>query len=816
VTWQGRAAAAVLVGIVAAGCAGRVAPGAKAGGDGAHQATRATGNGRPPVTVVSREGDARGAVAVAVTTLGIAPDRGATPGVALAALVEARVAAHTSVQVDATGGWDGWRLRALVASPAEASAFVEAVRTAMLVPVAADDAAMAAVARKMAALAARPLADRALFEVAQCTGEAFGLGSDPPVSAAELEAWRRSAHGLGRVAVATAGDDSLADAAVEALARAAPWPSADAIAASPWPSPDARPTVYDASGEVAPGAARVVVTVRTAAPERAVAAAPGLGEPRGPLATRLAALDAPAHVRSIVAAAHADGGCIAATLELSARDIGTDAPSRIATAAALARQELAVEVADAPAPADLPRRIATAARDPRDAAERAAWWALAGRRRDLADGELRFGITVGIASPRDAIEPVHADALVAEIDRATIAWHSPVVEARTRVERGQGEVWVVVGTPCGTLPEAAADAGAGAAVTTSAAMQATVGAGDVRVEPFVTTEGVGVIAHGPPHTGETPAAHARRLADTAARAFAADSLDDATVARARTALLGQAADADARALGALGAALAPGHPSWIEPSGTTFGLASASDEAVALRASAIRAGPLRVAVLAPVDEGQADAAARAVDRWVARRPGEARACPPLPSVPAARPGTYAVEVPPGGSSEALVAVPLAPGDEAARTDATWVAAALDGSGGLLDRALGADSATLARSSNASVLGAPRTSALVVRLVATEAQLDGAVAQTRALLDRLRQGALREEDRKRATDALEHAALTASLDPRARALAVWRGEVPSPTLKRAAPSLDELRAFAAAALHDDAFVIVAARPPRPGR
>jgi hypothetical protein len=800
---------------MAAGCAGRVAPGARASGDGARQATRATGDARPSVTVVSREGDARGAVAVAVTTLGIAPDRGAAAGVALAALVEARVAAHTSAQVGAAGGWDGWRMRALVASPAEASAFVEAVRTAMLAPVAADDPAMAAVARKTAALAARPLADRALVEIPRCTGEAFGIGSDAPVTAAELEGWRRAAHGLGRVAIATAGDDALADAAVETLAHAASWPSADPIVVPAWPSPDARPVVYDASGEVPPGAARVVVTVRTAAPERAVAAAAGLGEPRGPLATRLAALDAPARVRSIVAAAHADGGCVAATLELSARDIGSDAPSRIATAAALARQELAVEVSDASAPADLARRIATAARDPREAAERAAWWALAGRRRDVAEGDLRFGIAVGVATPRDATEPVHADALVAEIDRATIAWHAPVVEARTRVERGQGEAWVVVGSPCGTLPEAAADAGFGAAVATSAAMQATADGGDVRVEPFVTTEGVGVIAHGPPRAGETPAAHARRLADAAARAFAADSLDDATVARARTALLGQAADTDARALGALGAALAPGHPSWIEPSGTGFGLASASDEAVALRASAIRAGPLRVAVLAPVDEGQADAAARAVDRWVARRPGEARACPALPSLPAPRPGTYAVDVPPGGASEALVAVPIAPGDETARNDATWVAAVLDGAGGLLDRALGGDTSSLARSSNATVVGAPRTSALVVRLVAAEGQLDGAVAQTRALLDRIRQGALREDDRKRAGDALERAALAASLDPRARSLAVWRGETPSPGLKRAAPSLDELRAFAAAALHDDALVIVAARPPRSG-
>ena len=85
----------------------------------------------------------------------------------------------------------------------------------------------------------------------------------------------------------------------------------------------------------------------------------------------------------------------------------------------------------------------------------------------------------------------------------------------------------------------------------------------------------------------------------------------------------------------------------------------------------------------------------------------------------------------------------------------------------------------------------------------------AVAQTRVLLDRVRQGALGEEDRARAAAVVARARLAASLDPRARAIALWRGETPATT-----PSLDAMRAFAAAALHDDALVIVASRPPRP--
>jgi hypothetical protein len=773
---------------------------------------RSTGRGHPPLAVVVRDGDAQGAISVAAPTEGIAADRGALVSVSLAALVEERLA-QRGVEATAVGGWNGWRLRALVATPAAAASAIEAVTAALLTPVAPGEPALAGVARKAIALGRRPLVDRALIDVAACTGEAYGTGGDLPPTAAELESWRAAAHGLGRIAFATAGSASLADAAAQAIGRGPPWPRGAPMASTPWPGPDARAVVYDASGEILPGTARIVVTARTASPERATAVASRLGDPRGPLASRLAALEAPARVRSVVATAHVDGGCVATRIDLATRDAASDDPVRIATAAALARQEIAVEVADAEAPPDLGRALASRASDPRDAAERAAWWSLSGRRAGVPDDDLRMTLVVGVTAARDASEPASADAIRTELDRATMAWHARVVEARTSVEQGQGETWVLLASTCGTWPEAAGDAGVGAAVAVAAASQAAQAASEARVEPFIEVGGVGILVHGPARTGESARAHARRLADVAARAFAADSLDSTRVVQARTTLLARATATDARALGALGAALAPAHPSWLEPAGTIFGLASASDEAVALRAATIRAGPLRVAVVANADAEQADVAVRAVDRWVARRPGESRVCPPGPALSAPRTGTYAVDLPAGAPSEVLLAVPLVPGDEPSRASATWLAAMLDAPDGLLARSLGADpdgppGASLVRSSSVAFLGTPRTPALVIRLVASDAPLDPAVAQTRALLDRLRQGALREDDRARAGAWLARVRLAASLDPRARVIDLWRGQPASP-----APSLEALRSFAAAALRDDALVIVAARPAR---
>jgi hypothetical protein len=804
-----RAALALLLATVAA-CGGGAADSSAVPASPVRPAAAAR-QGRPPVAAVIREGDARGAIAVAVTTAGIAPERGATVGVALAALVEARLAERGIADVRAVGGWDGWRLRALAGTPAEAARIATAVQATMLAPVQADEAAMAAVASRVAALAQRPLVDDALVDAARCTGEPYGTGRETPPSAAEVQSWLRAAHGLGRVVFATAGDAGIAEGAGSALAQGPDWPTAAPIVEQAWPATDPQALVYDASGEVAPGAARIVLTAWTAVPERAVAAATALGDPRGPLVSRLAALSPPARLRSVVATSHPGGGCVATTIDLDARGLAADAPARIATAAGLVRQEVAVDIADTTVPPNLRDALAARAPDPREAAERVAWWSLATVRARVAPDDVRLGLAVGAAAARDSANSDVAgaeDQIRGALDRATFAWRSPVVESRTLVERGQAELWILVASPCGTLAEANGDAGAGAAIATAAAL-ASRDAGDARVDPFVAADGVGVLAHGPARPGESPLRQARRIADLAARSFVADSLGADALGEARTLLVGRSSDRGARALATLGSALAPGHPSWVDPRGTSFGLGSSTEEALRERLAALRAGPLRVAVLANADVVQADAAVRAVDRWVVRRPGDTRVCPTTPAPAQARPGTYAVELAGSTSSEALLAFPLSV-DASTRAAASWMAAALDGQGGLLERALGsADGAPpLATESSAVVLGAPRAPALVVRLVAPDTSLDAAVAQVRALLNRLRQGALKPEDRARAASLLERAALSAKLDPRARAVQLWRSEAPE-----AGPSLDDLLAFAAGVLRDEALVVVAARPPR---
>jgi len=374
---------------------------------------------------------------------------------------------------------------------------------------------------------------------------------------------------------------------------------------------------------------------------------------------------------------------------------------------------------------------------------------------------------------------------------------------------------VLVGSPCGTLPEVESDAGLGAAFAVLAAEQARRRVDpSLEIAPWASYDAVGVIAHGPNLEGESPVAHARRIADAAARSFAAENLDPALAARARRALLSEVGDPDDRALGVLANGIVPGHPSWFAPGGSLDAVARSSDGSLGTRAASLRSGPLRVAVLANGDSVQAAAAVQAVDRWIPRRPGEVRACPTPATPPPSRPGTYAIEQS-GSASEAWLGLPLPRGDERARALADYVARALDGEGGLLAKALG--DTGLARTFGARVVGPTAGAALVIRITSAEGALDAAVSQTRALLDRLRQRGLDEAERKRAQRERARGLDEGALAPEQRLLALFRGDAAAGAGGAAnapPPSLDALRSFMGTVLRDDALVVVAARPPRP--
>jgi hypothetical protein len=829
-------------------------------------------NGRPPVVLVAREGDPAAAIAVAVTTTGIGFTNGASttaegdPEIAsaLAGLLDARFRAK-GIDAVVTPSWDGVRASALARTDTEAVRIAESLRETMNAP--ANDGDLVAARRKLVALGQQPLRDRALVRWARCVGQPHALperaGKDHgDIDVARLERWRAGALGLGRMTVAVTGPMTTTEAVASAVLGGPAWASASTIGPgagsadaargltervdvlglrpNQWGDPthpqgSASPTlvqVFEIASEgthVAQNNVVVYLTLDVGTSSAAVTTAEALGDPRGPLAARLAELDLPFRLREVTGAAHVRGGCVGVVLEAAPGPSAADGKAegkadlapRVADAVALVHLEARVHLAEMGTARD-GRVLSRRSGDAREAAERAAWWALADRQStaNALEGSVALGIptrALGRAAGRSdattnakelALEPSR-DALAAAVTKAATAWDKPVVEPRSRVESGQGEVWVLLGSPCGTDGESDADAGLTALFTTAAA-ESVRAPNDVRVEPWVVADGAGVLAHGPALAGETAPAHARRIADIAARSFAAEPITNYAIARARTDLLRRDARNDGPALSVLASALAPQHSSWIIAWGSSEPLARSSDAAVLLRAQYLRTGPLRIAVLANTEASQADAAVRAADRWVARRTGDSRACRAPTTASPPKPGTYSVPPRPGAVPEAYLAFPLSPGDEAARAAAMVVAAGLDGDGGLLEKALAGSGF---RESQAHVLGWPRAPALVVRIVAPQASLDSAVMQTRALVDRLHKGGLLAPDFERASSARARTALATSLDPRARVVATWRGE---PIDGAATPRItaEDVRAFAQKNLAEDTMVVVASRPARP--
>jgi hypothetical protein len=759
-----------------------------------------------------------------VLTAGIDDARGPEVPIALAAVVEARLAARGVRDVTVAATWEGYRVRVLLpgaAAGGETSATVAALHDALLTPMVPSTVEQAAVERRLEALAARPLPSAALAEVARCRDAPFGEAGAKPTSPgiSTLEQWRAASHRLGRVVVGVAGPQVVVDSVTSAVLDEPPWPaSAPSPSAGTSGTPSSPPRVYDSSG-IAPGSTQITVLGRSRDAEAAVLAATLLGSAESPLRRRLGALELSAVVRDVTATAHPTGGCLALTVDLThmrARDgdrrpdDATD-PGSVASAAAIARQELGLSLAASARHPQQAVRPAALAEDPREAAELAAWWALveAGRAPAGADRAGVTDVAVLIGVPPDATQEsgARASRIAAEVERASAAWATPVVESRIAIERGQGALWLLLASPCGTLAETEADAGLTALALSAVAAGAARDAADVT--PWITAEGVGLLARATRRDGESPVELAARAGDAVGAALMSPLVESSAVADARAQLMSLGADEDVRGFATLAEVLGAGHPSWVFPLLPGRGLQGASDGAVASRLAALRRGPLRVAVLGNEDAAQVEAAVQAVDRWVPRSSSGTRACGAVTGSAAAappRPGTYAA--PPSTTSSAWLALPLL---HTSQATAATAAAALDGPDGLLSRAL---SSGLASSWGARVVGAPDSAgpaALVVRVSSSGRTLDAAVAQVRALFDRLRRGGFTDADLTRAAARIADQELAAALSPRERLVRLWRsgavGAAPS-----VAPSLDAMRAFLADAMRDEALVIVASRPP----
>ncbi|MBI5533742.1 MAG: hypothetical protein HY898_13565 [Deltaproteobacteria bacterium] len=772
---------------------------------------------RPALTLVVREGDPAAAVAVAVFTEG-----GAQRTTALSAITEARLRDAGFANVDTRPDPDGYRVRTLVSSPEQAAAFVIAARAAMTTPIAAGSKELTLAKHRVDLLRSRPYDSPLQAQMARCTCE---LGATPgeatldplsPAGLASIESLRKSSHTVARVAFAAVGSSRHGQSATAALEGAPVW-DRGSPPDDPWPANDqigVHPLATQSDAE-----ANLTIAVRVHDPYAATAIAERAAAQDSPLLTRLSNASWWRLAR-VTATVRPRGACISFKLDRERTDDPAPTESDAARVAGLVAHEVQTELAEARADGSVAGLQVLKAPDPRDAAALAAWWSLSAR---LEGGTEKVAIDLGLPPPRLTASDGAAalDARVAEsqkrftgdVQKARDAWTRTVVEPRTRVETGQGELWVLAASPCGVLSDTERDAG----ITALAAVASAYGhdgIDHVTLEPWITADGVGVLAHALPQQGEGSHALARRVADAAARAIITRRIPERALTIARGKLLAMVERPSSPfgpGFGSLASVMAPSHPSWIAPFGSQESLAKAGLNTASYRWASLADGPIRVAVLANVDQKQADAAVRAMDRWMLRRVDGARACPPLPPVSEAASGARDTTVRATSASPvALVGVSIKSPDSEALTMLDLLAEGLDGADGWLARAL--SSLPGARAS-VRVTGGSRLAALVVDIECPESTLDDAIRQVRGTVQRLAKGAATAANLARAAQRLADRDLRARLDPRRRVADLWLARADH----RPAVSIDRWNSWMRSSL-DDANVstvrVLAAEPSAP--
>lgn len=740
---------------------------------------------RPSLTLVERHGDPKPALAIAV-----AHDRGAQASVALSVLFRERLAQRGYPTVDRQAHALGFQLASLVTDAADAQRFIAAARAALDAPVTENEPALAQVRAELGSFGGSVAKSAAEAASAACSGELLLPPGETLIDVSKadgralLERWRRELVDAGHVSLAALGPHELLEQAAAAHARAPAW-TRGVRADDPWPERDQSFISTEAQTR-----ARVSLALRLADASRAIQTATELAEPNSRLKRQLAALTPAWTLTRSIATARVRGACLRLDLEL---DKGTPSTvDEVARVAFLAERETKrVLLRTTSDPFVLDQRVLMAP-DPRRAASLAAWRALIGRQptsptRRVLHVHTRPNLT-SKAVPK-------LERLLAEYARGG----GPKLERALSVEPGQGELWMLIGTRCGTLNETTATAGHSALLVQALANQATASDG-VTIEPWVAPHAVGLLAHAPRRSlKESPSALATRVGRALAEALSVTPVTFEETALAREQLLHAIGKEPEAAWWYTVSALSPEHPSWLSPRGTFQSLNEATRSNLEQRRQLLLSEPLRAVVIANGDQKQAELALDALERWLGPLRGDPVACAKPTEL---TPALGQIEVEDGGGDPRSFVAVRTPADGAAARATQYL---LNRKAGWLDQALARPG--LVTSAQAHLLGGVAHHALIVEVRALDDKAPEAVDQVRGLFDRLAQGASSAADVTLAQKRLDAEALLARMSPRGRIVELWG--LPDTDSKL---TLQRLRAFHRALGGQNHLVVTEKRRP----
>lgn len=774
--------AALFASALGAACsAPRQTPGPQAAAITAARVSSQDSPYRPRLTLVEREGDPERGVALAVYV-----PASASSALALSMLVEARVRDAGLESVTVHPSASGFIMHALAATTEDVRRFVQVSNSALTSPVTAADAERVAIHWRAAAPRQTSAASEAA--VARCSGELI-LGPDAEAAAtipARLAAWLAAVR-AGDAAFAVVGPRDYLDAGAESLADVAPWTRLGSTGG----------LVF--GGELAgaraltTGEQNLSVALWGVPAPIAVASAERLGAEDSLLSARLAAGFPPWRVWRVASNLSRGGACLRVDLQASGAPPSLDA---VAASVANTVDELEYTIARVkPGPWVVAKQVLVM-EGPDQAAAVAAWQAVTAEATTPEPSPRRM---VHFAGPlADGANPERASSGLAAPPGAS----PPSLDMRRSIEPGQGQFWMLLATPCGTNAEDGTSAGALGLALHAAALENDREL-DVSLEPWLSVDGIGILAHaGPSAPHESAGAQAERVAEALARALLRTGPSPEHIATSRESLLESLPSGPAPGLSLALRQATANHPSYLDARGTWASLTAISARGAQLERERFVRGKLRVASLGNHDEAQLLGAERRLGSLLRSVDAGAVECPPRAAVSFA-PGKYVVDASGVGDADAVVAIPLPPSVGGPSEEAQWTEWLMNRPGGWLHQAL--QRPGLVSTARARALGGASAAALVIEIHAVDDKHEEAVAQVRGLLERLRAGAANAADVRSARDHLAQLDATRRLNPRGRLVDLWRGTRP------AQATLESLHALHRAAFEAGREVVVMTRP-----
>jgi hypothetical protein len=391
-------------------------------------------SGRPRLVVVRRDGDPSAAIAIELRGEGIEL-------ALLSSVIGARLEAASFTGVEVTPGNRIARVRALV--PQLGAETAKRIDGALTTPIGGGD--LPVLKRAVDAFSARPVLDPALARAVRCL--------DRPVRSALFKAPDDIVSYAEQLRVARIHADTVVIGAVGSGtvdSFSAAWRTAAPLSGSVVgpPQPDTSPREAVTLSLAHEGGVIVV----EGGPRAALGSTLSLlADPDGPLSMRLRAAD-DFRLRGVAGAARPDGACVVIEVEPSpAARIFSKDPERFSMRAAVALEvarqetELALDSARATDDSEAARIAIAAGGDPREAADRAAWWAwpVATPSPLTSSATLSIPATAVAKGPQVDVEAALLTLqpkFTAALSKSKLAWTKSELDLKSRVETGQGEL----------------------------------------------------------------------------------------------------------------------------------------------------------------------------------------------------------------------------------------------------------------------------------------------------------------------------------------------------------------------------------------